>query len=87
MNFAILFEDFIQLLAVVPQTLLLAITIFILSIIIGTVMALIQEYNVPVLKQIVVVVKLLLRGTPLIVLIFLMYYSLPDTITYLSGLV
>lgn len=87
MNFAILFEDFIQLLSVVPQTLLLAITIFILSIIIGTIMALIQEYNVPVLKQIVVALKLILRGTPLIVLIFLMYYSLPDTVTFLSGIV
>lgn len=86
MNFGILFENIIKLFAVVPQTALLAIIIFCLSILIGTVMALIQEYNVPVLKQIVVVFKLLLRGTPLIVFIFIMYYSLPGIIAFFIDL-
>src|SRR5699024_11218359 len=84
MNFMILFEDFVQLLAVLPQTLLLAVTIFILSILIGTVMALIQEYNVPVLKQIVVVFKLLLRGTSLIVFIFFMYCFFRELVCFFT---
>lgn len=86
MNFPILFENIIKLLAVVPQTALMAIIIFILSILIGTVMALIQEYNVPVLKQIVVGFKLFLRGTPLIVFIFIMYYSLPGVLGFFTDL-
>lgn len=86
MNFEILLQDFLGILPVVPQTLALAITIFILSILIGTVMALIQEYNIPVLKQIVIAFKLLLRGTPLIVFIFIMYYSLPGIIGFFTNL-
>jgi len=86
LNIEILIDDFLRILPVLPQTLLLAVTIFILSILIGTVMALIQEYNVPVLKQIVVVFKLLLRGTPLIVFIFIMYYSLPEIVSFFTEL-
>ncbi len=49
-------------------------------------MALIQEYNVPILIQIVVLFKLFLRGTPLIVFIFIMYYSLPGIVNFFTNL-
>ncbi|ALS76429.1 hypothetical protein AUC31_15010 [Planococcus rifietoensis] len=86
LNMEILVDNFFGILSVVPQTVALAITIFILSILIGTGMALVQEYNVPVLKQVVLLFKLFLRGTPLIVFIFIMYYSLPSIIGYFTGL-
>jgi len=86
MNIQILWQDFLGILPVVPQTVAMAAIIFILSILIGTVMALIQEYNIPILKQVVVVFKLLLRGTPLIVFIFIMYYSLPGIIGFFTDM-
>lgn len=86
LNFEILVENFFGILNVVPQTIMLAVTIFILSVLVGTVMALIQEYNVPVLKQIVMLFKLLMRGTPLIVFIFIMYYSLPGIVSFFTNL-
>ncbi|KAA0955367.1 ABC transporter permease subunit [Sporosarcina sp. ANT_H38] len=85
-NFKILVEDFLGILTVVPQTVALAVTIFILSILMGTVMALIQEYKVPVLQQIVMLFKLFLRGTPLIVFIFILYYSLPGIVSFFTNL-
>ncbi|WP_017547404.1 amino acid ABC transporter permease [Salinicoccus carnicancri] len=86
MNIEILWQDFLGILPVVPQTIALAVIIFLLSILIGTVMALIQEYNVPILIQIVVLFKLFLRGTPLIVFIFIMYYSLPGIVNFFTNL-
>ncbi|MDN7245178.1 ABC transporter permease subunit [Planococcus shenhongbingii] len=86
LNFEILVENFFGILTVVPQTVALAVTIFILSILIGTVMALIQEYNVPVLQHLVMLFKLFLRGTPLIVFIFIMYYSLPGVVSFFTNL-
>lgn len=85
LNFEILVENFFRILTVVPQTIAMAVIIYILSILLGTIMALIQEYNVPVLKQIVILFKLLLRGTPLIVLIFIMYYSLPGIVGFFTN--
>lgn len=86
LNFEVLIENFLGILTVVPQTVALAVIIFILSILIGTGMALVQEYNVPVLKQIVMLFKLFLRGTPLIVFIFIMYYSLPSIVHFFTDL-
>ncbi len=86
MNLEILWQDFLGILPIVPQTVALAVIIFLLSILIGTIMALIQEYNVPILKQMVILFKLFLRGTPLIVFIFIMYYSLPSVVNFFTGL-
>src|SRR5690554_4501693 len=85
LNLEILIDNFFGILTVVPQTVALAITIFILSILVGTGMALVQEYNVPVLKQLVMLFKLFLRGTPLIVFIFIMYYSLPGIVGFFTN--
>lgn len=86
MNLEMLWNNFMGILPVIPQTVILAVIIFFLSILIGTIMALIQEYNVPVLKQVVILFKLLLRGTPLIVFIFIMYYSLPSILSFFTNL-
>ncbi|MFD1040588.1 amino acid ABC transporter permease [Virgibacillus byunsanensis] len=86
LNLEILIEDFLGVLTVVPQTFALAVTIFILSVFVGTIMALIQEYKVPVISQIVWLFKLFLRGTPLIVFILIMYYSLPMIVDFFASL-
>lgn len=86
-NLEIMLDYFIGVMSAIPQTVLLAITIFLFSIIIGTVMALIQEYNIPFLSQIVKLLKLFMRGTPLIVFILLVYYSLPMVVSFFTSII
>ncbi|MCC3359167.1 amino acid ABC transporter permease [Bacillus sp. REN16] len=71
------YDMFLGILTVLPQTLLLAITILVLSTLLGVVMAIIQQYKVPVLTQLIGLFKLFLRGTPMVVFLYLMYYALP----------
>lgn len=71
------YDMFLGILGVLPETLLLAITILVLSTLLGVVMALIQQYKVPVLVQLIKIFKLFLRGTPMVVFLYLMYYALP----------
>lgn len=85
-NLDILIENFLGVLTVVPQTFVLAVIIFILSTLLGTIMALIEEHRLPVLSQIVKLFKLFMRGTPLIVFIFMMYYSLPSIVGFFTSL-
>ncbi|MFC7365227.1 MULTISPECIES: amino acid ABC transporter permease [Bhargavaea] len=77
-KFDVMAQDFIGILMVVPKTLLLAILILFLSTILGGVIALIQQYRIPVVVQVVKVFKSFLRGTPAVVLLYLMYYALPQ---------
>lgn len=71
------YEMFLGILGVLPITLLLAITILVLSTLLGVVIALIQQYKIPVLIQLIGLFKLFLRGTPMVVFLYLMYYALP----------
>ncbi|NYF23656.1 amino acid ABC transporter permease [Sporosarcina sp. JAI121] len=71
------YDMFLGILGVLPTTLLLAITILVLSTLLGVVIALIQQYKIPVLVQLIGLFKLFLRGTPMVVFLYLMYYALP----------
>jgi L-cystine transport system permease protein len=81
-DFGVLLSDFRPILGAVPRTLWLAITIFVLSIVVGLVMSLIQQARIPVLAQIVWLMKAFLRGTPMIVFIYLTYFGLPIGLSY-----
>ena len=82
-----LVRDTLGILSVVPRTLGLAATIFILSTIVGTIIALIDQYNIPVLKQIVLVFKLFLKGTPMVIYIFIMYFAFYEIVGFFTSLV
>lgn len=82
-----LLTDIIGILSVVPRTLGLAAAIFIFSTILGTIFTLIETYNIPVLKQIVVVFKLFLKGTPMVIYIFLTYFAFPPIVGFFTSLV
>lgn len=71
------YDMFLGILGVLPKTLLLAITILVLSTLLGVVIALIQQYKIPVLVQLIGLFKMFLRGTPMVVFLYLMYYALP----------
>ena len=69
----------------IPVALAIAAVAFIVGIIIALFCALVRIYNVPVLKQIVVLYVSFIRGTPLLVQIFLSYYGIPLFLRYLNA--
>src|SRR5699024_504193 len=75
------FKNLIEIVKVVPKTLFLALVILILSFILGAMLTYIQSLNIPVVKQIIAVLQSFLRGTPNVVLLYLVYYSLPLVVT------
>jgi His/Glu/Gln/Arg/opine family amino acid ABC transporter permease subunit len=71
------FDVFLAILTVVPNTLGLGLAIMIFAIALGTVIALIRAYKVPILNQLAVLFISYMRGTPLLVHLFIIYYALP----------
>jgi len=80
-------ENFFNILTVVPQTLLLAVIILILSLGLGGCIAFIRQKKIPIVSQVIVVVQSFVRGTPNVVLLYLGYYSLPIIFAYLLSLI
>lgn len=85
-DFKILLESIIDIAVVVPKTLGLAIFILFLSLLMGAFIAWIRHYKVPLLSQVIKVLQSFLRGTPNVVLLFLMYYALPEILTFITGI-
>jgi His/Glu/Gln/Arg/opine family amino acid ABC transporter permease subunit len=59
---------------------------FVFGILIGFVVALVKIHKTPVLRRIVAVYVSFMRGTPLLVQIFLAYYGIPLVLRHLSDL-
>jgi len=70
----------------IPVSISIAGVAFVFGVLIGFAIALFKIYNVPVLKQIAAVYISFMRGTPLLVQIFLAYYGIPLVLRHLSGL-
>lgn len=83
----VLLPDFQSIMTAVPGTLLRAVIIFMLSTIIGGLFALVEYRNIPVLRQLVMAYKVIFKGVPMVIVIFLAYYGLPMAINYFAGLV
>lgn len=70
----------------IPVSLSIACIAFVFGIVLGFVAALVKIYKVPVAMQIVQVYVSFMRGTPLLVQIFLSYYGIPLVLRYLSSI-
>ncbi len=82
----ILLESFPQiLLKGIKVTLPLTAISFILSLVISVIVAMIQYANVPVLKQICRFYIWLIRGTPLLVQMYVVFYGLPSVGIFLDA--
>ena len=66
-----------EILKYLPTTLILAVSSMILALIIGMLLALIKTKNIPLLKQIAGVYISLIRGTPVIVQLYIAYFGIP----------
>jgi len=76
----VLIPDFFSILSAVPATLLMAVTIFIISTLLGGLFAFIEHRRMPVLSQLVMLYKITFKGIPMVVVIFLAYYGLPSAL-------
>ncbi|WAP68540.1 amino acid ABC transporter permease [Jiella pelagia] len=85
-DFDVLLPDTLSILSAVPLTLALAATIFVLSTIIGSLFAFIEQRRVPVLRQGVVAYKVVFKGVPMVIVIFLAYYGVPPALQFLTTL-
>ncbi|BAQ11997.1 amino acid ABC transporter ATP-binding protein [Bacillus sp. OxB-1] len=86
MNFDIqyMLQVFPTLIKYIPLTLGLAVISMIFAIFIGLIMALITKYKVPVLHQLTAVILSFFRAIPMLALLFLIYFGLPQIIPSLS---
>lgn len=85
MRVSVLQDSFFKILEAVPNTLLMALIIMVFGIILGTVIALIRIRKVKVLSGILTVFVAYIRGTPMIVQLFITYYSLPYLLSDLAN--
>ena len=85
-DFDVLLPDFWSILDAVPVTLAMAVTIFIISTLLGGLFALVEHKRIPVLRQLVVLYKITFKGIPMVVVIFLAYYGLPMALQSLNAL-
>lgn len=83
----VLLPDLWEILGAVPVTLGMALVIFVLSTLIGSLFAFIEHRRIIVLRELVVAYKVIFKGVPMVVVIFLFYYGLPPTLQYLASLI
>lgn len=76
----IVLEDIRAILAAVPKTLFMALIILVTGILIGSILAVIKLYKVPVLEKLVSIYLSYVRGIPLLVHLYIAYYALPKII-------
>lgn len=85
LDFSYMIESIPAIAKGIPVSLSIAVIAFTVGITIGLLGALIKIYNIPVLKQITAVYVSFIRGTPLLVQIFLSYYGIPLIIRHLNA--
>ncbi|WP_159884952.1 amino acid ABC transporter permease [Paenibacillus puerhi] len=73
-----------KLLAYLHVTLFILFVSLLTGIVIGSILALIRLYKVPVLSKAVVVFVSFMRGTPILIQLFLVYYGLPELLRMLG---
>ncbi|WP_283192843.1 amino acid ABC transporter permease [Rhizobium sp. AN80A] len=83
----VLLPDLYEILGAVPLTLAMALLIFVLSTITGSLFAMAEYRKTPVLRQFVVAYKVAFKGVPMVIVIFLAYYGLPSILQFLASLV
>ncbi len=81
-DFAFFIESFPKILAKLPVTLLISVAAFAAAVIIGFIVALIKIYRVPVLQRLADLYISFIRGTPVLVQLYIICYGIPKIIYY-----
>lgn len=77
-------DSFPKILTGVPMTLFITIFSIMIGLIIGLIIAIIKINKVPVLSQIAAVYVSFIRGTPILVQLYVVFYGIPELLTYLN---
>lgn len=80
MDFGFMKEAFPQILAAVPVTLLMAFVSACIGWILGLLIALIRKGKIPVISQIFGIFVSFMRSVPMVILLYISYYVMPDLI-------
>lgn len=78
-------DSFSQIASVAPVTLLIAIVAAVVGLLLAILVAVVRERQVKVLAPIVAVIVSFVRGTPIIVQLYVVYYGLPQLLVVMKG--
>lgn len=80
----LVFKQIPKILKYLPETLELAVISLIIGLVLGLIIALVKIKKVPVLSQIFSVYISVLRGTPIIVQLYITYFGIPILLRYIN---
>ncbi|MBZ5979482.1 MAG: amino acid ABC transporter permease [Leuconostoc gelidum] len=80
----LIWQYFPDVLSALPVTLLLTLVSTIIGVIVGAGIAYVKMENTPFLKQVAAVFTSFIRGTPILIQMFLVYYGLPFFLGYVG---
>lgn len=78
------FESFPSIIKYLPVTIEISIVSMLLGLLIGFIVAMIKIYNIPILNRIANLYVTFIRGTPLLVQLYLSYYGIPLVLQYFN---
>ncbi|MBJ6363723.1 amino acid ABC transporter permease [Paenibacillus sp. GCM10012307] len=80
-----IWTSFVALLSALPMTLFITVVSVGVGFVIGSIIALLRIYKIPVLQHIAAFYVTFIRGTPMLMHLFLIYFGLPALIDAISG--
>lgn len=83
-DYRLVFKYLPQLISRLPVTLSIVILATAVGLVLGTTLACFRLYKIPVMRQIAVVYVSFIRGTPIIVQMFIVYYGLPLVLSWIG---
>ena len=83
-DFSVVKKDFFAMFTYLPVTLKLTLWAAVMGLILGFMFAVVRMKKIPVLKQIVAFLISIVRGTPIIVQLYITYYGIPIAIKYIN---
>lgn len=84
-SFQRVIEYFPKVLSKLPVTINIVLVSITIALVLGTLLALIHIKKIPVLRQLAAIYVSFVRGTPILVQLFLVYYGIPLLIVWIAG--
>ncbi len=85
LDYAFMVETLPEIAALIPVTLHLTVVSMVIAMTIGLITALVRLYRVPLARQLATFYISFIRGTPLLVQMYLAYYGIPKALDYLAA--
>lgn len=85
MDFHFMIDSLPKLISVIPMTIYISVVSVIVGFALAAIIAIIREKKIKVLSQIFAVLVSFVRGTPILVQLYVIYYGLPQFLYYLQN--